>query len=141
MLAGNFFKTAMSVELRDEIVTHLSKCEECRKVYVEYARAYGKKFDLDEEIKNVLDMYDEEEKITNEKKKGTSYLKAAKGKRISELMGVKSVRDFMINEKDSVEQMGDDLDASGYGWYVIEKMCKDIDLLEKMYKLSAKKEA
>lgn len=144
MLVTGYFNNKLPLEVRDAIITHITKCKECEKMYRELGRAYGFNFNVDEEIKKILDEYDKRDEEKEGKSKGKKKVKesvhkwfnAAKKKDIATVMAVKAVRDFMISEGRNVQDEQDILDTAEYGWYVIKKICKKVDKLENLYKLS-----
>lgn len=144
-----FFNANITTSIKDSIVTHLIRCNSCRQKYEEYAKAIGTKFEIDEEIKKIYDEYDniaKEESATMESKEKNSkvtkvrtYYDMAKEKDISSLMNVQSVRErfkeqYNANDIEYMKKLQE------FGWYLAEEMCKRIDTLENLYKLSGETE-
>ena len=144
-----FFNKNITTAIKDSIITHLIKCDSCRQKYEEYARAIGQKFEINDEIKKVYDEYDsmtKEENATmednnndnnntNEVVKVRTYYDMARDKDISSLMNVQSVRErfkeqYSVDDADYMKKLQD------FGWYLAEEMCKRIDTLENLFKLS-----
>lgn len=146
MLANVYFKNPdrLCTELKDEIITHIISCDSCRKTYQDYARAYGVKFNPDEEIEKIMKAYDnEEEKIRKARKEEAfPYFNAAKRKEYDKLLGVKSVRDYMIQGQYDETIKNDRVQGKDYdfAWFIIRRLCKNVDDLEALYKLSGGKE-
>lgn len=138
-----FFNANITTSIKDSIITHLIKCKSCRQKYEDYAKAIGQKFELDNEINKIYEEYDAiiDEESTNMDEKSTevikkkTYYEIAKEKDISSLMNVQSVRErfkeqYSVDDEDYMKRLQD------FGWYLAEEMCKKIDVLENLYKLS-----
>lgn len=143
-----FFNANITTSIKDSIITHLIKCKSCRQKYEDYAKAVGQKFELDSEIKKIYEEYDsmtKEENATMENNnnnnntyevvKVRTYYDMARDKDISSLMNVQSVRErfkeqYSVDDEDYMKRLQD------FGWYLAEEMCKKIDILENLYKLS-----
>ena len=144
-----YFSEELSLATKDAIVSHIVNCRDCRKKYKDYAKAIGKKFNLIAEIHKVyLECQDgkvepqhinklvENETISKRvlsinKKTWTD---KAKERRLDDVMNVKSVREFVMDENLHVDGSEDLGVYEEYGWYVIEKKCGIIDSLENIYK-------
>lgn len=140
-LMRTYFNANVTVSIRDAILTHLIKCDKCRKKYEDYAKAIGCKFELMEDIKKTYDEYDKSDKDnkTNMEEKPTvkrrTYYEIAKDKDISSLMNIQSVRERFKEkcEADDAEYLKK---LQDFGWYLAEEICKKIDILESLYNLS-----
>lgn len=139
-LMRTYFNYPISSNVKDAILSHLIICPKCKKMYEDYAKAVGKKFELNEDIEKLLAQYDEEvddmsdnENVSKTKKR--SYTDMAKEKDISSLMNIQSVREYFKEQYDVNDRAYAECIAK-FGWYVTEKMCKTIDTLEKLYNLS-----
>lgn len=151
-LVKGYFTPAMPLEIRDEIVSHLVVCKDCFKVYQEYAKSIGLKFDINKEIMKVYGMYalqKPEAKLSDIQltdvvddgtleevieARDTFYTRKAKQRDISAVMNVKSVRDLAIenvyvNDKDKSK-------FSDFAWYLVENLCRQVDNLNNLYELS-----
>lgn len=140
-LMRTYFNMNVTTSIRDAILTHLIKCEHCRKKYEEYAKAIGCKFELMEDIKKTYDEYDktdEVDKTSMDEKpvvKKRTYYEIAKDKDISSLMNIQSVRERFKEryETDDAEYLKK---LQDFGWYLAEEACKRIDTLENLFELS-----
>lgn len=155
-LVKGYFTPAMSVEIRDEIVSHLVVCDDCRKVYADYAKSIGLKFDINQEIMKVYNLYNMQkpelgisdimltdvisdgqlEEIV--KSRDTFYTRRAKKRDIEGVMNVRAVRDLTFEKicigNDEVEKFSD------FAWYLVENICRKVDILNNLYELSGGKE-
>lgn len=142
-LMRTYFNYPIANNVKDAILTHLIKCERCRTVYMDYAKAIGMKFELMEEIEAVYNEYDSDsnkkdakmDESDTTKSKRRTYHDMAKEKDVSSLMNIQCARDYF---KETFEVKDSEMAqrASEFGWYVVEKMCKNIDKLEQLYNLS-----
>lgn len=149
----------MAVEIRDEIVAHLITCKKCLKVYQDYAREIGLSFNLNREIMRVYSEYSDKipsRKLSNmeiskkikDKKfldnlaelKKHYYTKKAVDRDLEGVLGVQSVRE-LANEKLFISDNGEIEDSFvEYTWYLVEKLCKKVDALNNIFRLSGGKD-
>lgn len=135
----------MSDELRTSILLHLCECEECEARYVLAAKAFGVKFNLKSELKKYhIDFVEDptegaEYKVENYPVEveveipRSEYGKYAKAKKIDKLMEVYAVKEyFKANQKEAKDNKAMD----EFNWYIIEQICRKVDLLENLYNLS-----
>ena len=146
-----YFTGDLSTSTKDAIISHIAKCRDCRKIYKDYAKAVGKKFNLIVEIHKIYlecqskDINPEhinklvEEKILSKEvlEKGKkSWYEMAKGRKLDEVMMAQSVRDFVLSENVTINEQCDVDVYNDYGWYMIKEKCKLIDKLEYLYHLN-----
>lgn len=147
MLSCLYFKQDMSEPLRTSILLHLCECKECEDRYVLAAKAFGVKFNLKKELKKYnIDFVDDPTEGVEHKAEEypvevkaevveifrSEYGKYAKAKRLDKLLEVYAVKEyFKANQKDNGDRAVDD-----FNWYMVEQICRKIDLLENLYNLS-----
>lgn len=113
----SFFNTGMSPETELEIVTHLLGCEDCMKVYKEYAKKIGwGDFDFEQYHEQIL------LKIAKKKEKWIEY--CTKGETLK-LARSKAIRQIMLS-KETDKNFVD---------YLILNVCKVLDHLENCYNI------
>lgn len=152
-----FFKGELSLEMRDSILSHLSICFDCRKVYEDFADSQGLVFDLIREIMKVCIEYDEAEiddskcstivAIRNLDKKKEMFKKyeqkedmrtlcdkwvtASRMNDYSELTKVHAIKQIMLNSKNEYtdDKMGESYRE--FNNFLYKKICQKIDLFER----------
>lgn len=145
-----YFSGDLSTSTKDAIISHIVKCKDCRKIYKDYAKAIGKKFNLIVEVhkiylecqskdidpEHINKLVDEKiiSKDTLEKGK-KSWHDMAKKRQLDAVMMAQSVRDFVLSENVTINEQCDFDVYNDYGWYMIKEKCKLIDKLEYIYQL------
>lgn len=149
-----YFSGAVGWVAKDEIVSHLILCKKCKKAYKEYAKKINVNFNLIREVQKIYNACEVEEvepehikelvesgvisdKIVEGKHK---WHQAAKEKDITTLANIKCVADFFSEDICYRDPELEDSIAK-FGWYKVEEMCKTVDRLNSIFKLSGGREA
>ena len=146
-----YFNKKIPLDQKDEIISHIIACRKCRAEYKEYAKAIGVKFNVISEVQKIYaaceanniepsKLYDLikqgsiDERVVNRKDK---YTHAAREKNVEVLTQIKCVADFFREELSTEFDDESIKRASEFGWWKVEQMCKTVDSLEGLFKMSA----
>lgn len=146
-----YFSGVVPLKQMDEIVSHLITCKKCKKKYKEYANKIGIKFNLIREVQKIYNLCEvnemEAENIDNLINTGViapqivdskrKWQQAAQEKDLVALANLKCVHDFFSEEFDVGSGTKEEAEAvANFGWYKVNEMCKTVDALNNLYKLS-----
>lgn len=149
----SYFSGIVPLQQMDEIVSHLITCKECKKKYKEYAKRIGVKFNLIREVQKIYNLCEVNEmeanninnliedgviapQIVNNKNKWQQH---ANEKDLVALANVKCVADF-FQEEICYGDKSEEENIAAFGWYKVREMCKMVDTLNNLYKLSGGEE-
>ncbi|MCM1324126.1 MAG: hypothetical protein NC218_08185 [Acetobacter sp.] len=148
-----YFSGTIRLQDKDNIVSHLIVCKKCKKEYAAYAKKIGVKFNLIREVQKIYNACEvsemEAENINRLVQEGVisdkivegkhKWTQAAREKDVATLSNVKCVNDF-FKEEISYQNTTSEENIARFGWYKVEEMCKTVDALNNIYKLSGGKE-
>lgn len=149
-----YFSGAIPLTQMDAIVSHLITCKKCKKKYKEYANKIGLKFNLIREVQKIYNLCEVNEmdanninelidkgviapQIVESKKK---WQQVAQEKDIATLANLKCVADF-FQEEFEFDTVPEKEAVAAFGWYKVAEMCKTVDTLNNLFKLSGGEEA
>lgn len=150
-----YFSGVVPIQQMEKIVSHLITCKKCKKKYKEYANKIGIKFNLIREIQKVYNLCEVNEmdasninelieagivapQIVKSKKK---WQQAAQERDITTLANLKCVSDFYNEVFNNASDTKEEEEAiAEFGWYKVTEMCKNVDTLNNLYKLSGGEE-
>lgn len=151
-----FFNGELSLEMKDNLLSHLSVCFDCQKEYEKYAASKGLVFDLIREIMKVCIEYDDAEiddskcstivAIRHLDKKKEMFKKvesknvrtlcdkwvtASKLNDYSELTKVHAIKQIMLNSKNEYKDEKMSENYREFNNFLYKKICQKIDLFER----------
>lgn len=144
-LAKDFFKDNLTIKEKDNIFTHLLKCQTCLKSYKFYLKATrNEEFNLTKEAVDFCNANLENNKLKTrrrlEKLKITGlytldnkYEYIAKEFRLSKLKDVEAVSQLFLGD-DTIESIKDSKLLLDFTKFLCYNICKEIDLLERCYR-------
>ena len=144
-LAKDFFKGKLTIKEKDDIFTHLLKCQNCLKSYKFYLRATrNEDFNLTKEAIDFCNSNLENDKLKTRKilKKlkttglytlDNKYECIAKEFRLSKLKDVEAVSQLFLGDE-TIESIKDQELLLEFTKHLCYNICKDIDLLERCYR-------
>lgn len=145
-----YFSGVIPLEQMDEIISHLITCKKCKKKYWEYANKIGVKFNLIREVQKIYNLCEvknmEANNINNLINSGViarkiigsnkKWQQFAQEKDVAALSNLKCVADFFTEDFEVGDKQEFKEAVALFGWYKVKEMCRLVDLLEGIYKLS-----
>lgn len=144
-LAKDFFKGNLTIKEKDNIFTHLLKCQTCLKSYKFYLKAIrNEEFNLTKEAVDFCNANLENDKLKTRKmlKKlkisglytlDNKYECIAKEFRLSKLRDVEAVSQLFLGDE-TIESIKDQELLLEFTKHLCYNICRDIDLLERCYR-------
>ena len=144
--AERYIKGEVSDKLKEEILEHITDCDECFQYYMDLAKTMRRNLDLDAfTISNAeCDAMPKPANVVRKNKSiveicpYTTWSDACRATDLTVMMQVKALRDFFTETVDVNE--GESEIFRNFGLYICRKICQRVDHLEACFNLDDTKE-